>query len=113
MPVAEDTLKNSDALDKGIPGINVEAIDFILNNHKCICGKELVENSDEWETLEDWKKYLPPNNIGFEIEKFTSEIKNISRKNEDFETDFKKARSDLNDYIKGHDDLVTELETLK
>lgn len=112
LPVAEDTLKNSDALDKGIPGINVEAIDFILNNHKCICGKELVENSDEWETLEDWKKYLPPNNIGFEIEKFTSEIKNISRKNEDFETDFKKARSDLNDYIKGHDDLVTELETL-
>ncbi|MFR7881406.1 MAG: hypothetical protein ACLU5J_08025 [Christensenellales bacterium] len=71
-----------------------------------------MENSDEWKTLEDWKKYLPPNNIGFEIEKFTSEIKNISRKNEDFETDFKKARSDLNDYIKGHDDLVTELETL-
>ena len=112
LPIAEETLKNSDALDKGIPGINVEAIDYILENHKCICGKEITEGSEEWKALEDWKKFLPPNNIGFEIDKFNSEIKNIGRKFNDFEGDFLKARTDLNDYIQKYDDLISKLEKL-
>lgn len=112
LPIAQETLKNSDALDKGIPGMNVEAIEYIMNNHKCICGNDIIENSKEWLKLEEWKQFLPPNNIGFEIEKFTSEIKNVSRKCDDFESDFVKARTDLIDYLKEYDDLVDELEKL-
>ena len=92
--------------------MNVEAIEYIMSNHKCICGNDIVENSMEWIKLEEWKQFLPPNNIGFEIEKFTSEIEHVSRKSEDFESDFIKARTDLITYIHEYDELVAELEIL-
>ena len=62
---AKEVMKNSDSMDKGIPGMNVDAINYMLKNHQCICGEKLVEGSEHWKLLNDLLNYLPPNNIGF------------------------------------------------
>ncbi len=112
IPLAEKTLENSNCLDKGIPGINVEAVEFMLKNHKCICGHELVENSKEWEKLNDWISFLPPNNIGFEIDKFTSEIKNVKKSYLSFSEDFTKMRKDYAQLLKQNNELIDEKNKL-
>lgn len=110
--IAEETLKNTDALDKGIPGINVEAVQYMLKTHKCICGEDLTEGSEHWNTLQNWITYLPPNNIGYEIETFSTIIKSVKTGADTFSQDYEKARKDLNDYIRQRNDKVDLLETL-
>lgn len=112
LPLTEETLLNSDCLDKGIPGINVEAVQFMLNNHKCICGHELVEGTKEWETLKKWIDFLPPNNIGFEIERFNSDIRKVKKQYLMFSEDFEKFRKDYISYVKQYDSLIEEKEKL-
>ncbi len=112
IPLAEKTLENSDCLDKGIPGINVEAVEYMLNTHKCICGHELVEGSKEWEKLNDWLAFLPPNNIGYEIDSFTSEIKRVKKSYTNFTEDFEKLRKDYAQLLKQYNNLVEEKNIL-
>ena len=112
LPEAKAVLQNSDALDKGIPGINVDAVKYMLEHHKCICGEELVEGSEHWKMLTDWITYLPPNNIGFELERFDSEIKTVDQTAIRFSQDFERARKALNDLIKKQHEAVQELENL-
>lgn len=109
---AKETLANSDALDKGIPGINVSAVEYMFENHKCICGNELVEGSKEWEILTNWIKYLPPNNIGHEISKFNSEISFIEKNGTSYWEEFRKARRDLNELIASYNEKVEEKHQL-
>ena len=109
---AQETLANSDALDKGIPGINVSAVEYMLENHKCICGHELIEGSNEWEVLTNWIKYLPPNNIGHEISRFKGEISYIEKNGSSYWEEFRKARKDLNEMIASYNEKVEEKHQL-
>lgn len=110
--VAKETLKNVDCLDNGIPGINAEAVEYMLKMHKCICGHELVEGSAEWDKLSEWITYLPPNNIGYEIETFTREINNVRNQSISFSDDFEKLRIDYAQLVKQYNDYVDEKNTL-
>ena len=112
IPLAEKTLENSDCLDKGIPGINVEAVEYMLKTHKCICGHELVEGSEEWEKLNDWIAFLPPNNIGYEIDTFTSDIRRVKKSYATFNEDFEKLRKDYAQLVRQYNELVDEKNTL-
>lgn len=111
-PDCVDVLKNSDSLDKGIPGIDVSAVQYMLGNHKCICGEELVEGSEHWKILNDWIKYLPPNNIGYELDSFNKEIKQVDTLGTQFDDDFKNARKVLSDLIKDYDRYLEEYQHL-
>lgn len=109
---ARETLKNSDSMDKGIPGINVDAVKYMLEHHKCICGEELVEGSEHWKMLNDWITFLPPNNIGFELKSFDNDMSLIERSGEQFDDDFKRLRKDLSSSISQYNDKVDELAKL-
>lgn len=109
---ARETLKNSDSIDKGVPGMNVDAVKWMLENHKCICGEELIEGSEHWEKLNEWMTFLPPNNIGFELETFSNEMKQIERQAKFFDEDFIRERKALSDDIKEYDSKVEELDSL-
>lgn len=109
---SKEVLANADALDKGIPGINAEAVRYMLDNHKCICGEELKEGSDHWKMLQDWITYLPPNNIGYEIDTFNGIIATIKNGAQSYLEEYRKARQDLNDYIRQQHKKVSELEEL-
>lgn len=108
----EETMKDADSIDKGIPGMNVDAINFLMANHKCICGEDLVEGSDHWNKLHDLLELLPPNNIGFEIETFKNEIKEIKRQANYFDEDFTRERKGLADDLKSYNEKLEELEQL-
>lgn len=109
---AREVLKSSDSMNKGIPGINVDAIKYMLEHHKCICGEELVEGSEHWKTLNDWITYLPPNNIGFELKNFADDLDLISSEGEQFADDFKRERKALNDYVESYNKKTDEYNQL-
>ena len=109
---ARETLSNSDSLDKGIPGINVDAIDYLLERHECLCGHKLEEGSKEYEELKRLKNYLPPNNIGFEIDQFTRQMEDVEKGSAQFIEEFEKARKDLNEYIGEYRKRFDELNKL-
>lgn len=109
---AKDTLKNSESMDKGIPGMNTDAIKYLLDNHICICGEELVEGSEHWKKLKELENYLPPNNIGFELETFNNEIKDIERQAQYFDEDFIRERKNLTQDINEYNTKLEELENL-
>jgi len=57
-----------------------------LETKKCLCGHDIIEGSPEYEKLSDLIKYLPPNNLGNEINKFkdkSDSVKDTSRKGYD------------------------------
>ena len=112
VPIINDTLKNTDSLDKGIPGMNVQSIDYMLQTHKCICGHDLIEGSNEWNTLIKLRDFLPPHYIGSEIKQFLSDIDDIKSRSNSFINDFEKARIDLNRYISKYNAKVDELDHL-
>lgn len=109
---ADETLQSADAVDKGIPGITVEAVKYMLANHKCICGDELVEGSTEWNLLNDWLNYLPPNNIGYEIKNYKDNVSYMIRDGEKFESDFAEARKQLNQLVGEYNRKVDEMNQL-
>lgn len=112
VPKATDVLKDSDSMDKGITGINVDAINYILSHHECVCGHKVVEGSEEWKKLEEWKTYLPPNNIASEINNFKDDITFISNKSNAFYDDFSRERINLNKLVDSFNSKTDELETL-
>lgn len=65
-----DILKNISAVDyddKGIPGMEAAAIQFLLKNGRCICGADLKNDQDRQAHLKDLLTYLPPESIGSQI----------------------------------------------
>ena len=113
LPKAEETLENAKAMDaEGIPGIEVPAVQFLLNRHKCICGIELKEGSNQWEELNNWIKFLPPNNIGLGIKNFKSDMTNVDTQARYFNEDYEKARKDLASLIKEFNAKSDELTKL-
>lgn len=109
---AKEVMKNSDSMDKGIPGMNVDAINYMLKNHQCICGEKLVEGSEHWKLLNDLLNYLPPNNIGFELKTFSNDMNQIKSQAQSFDVDFLNLRKDLKDAIDDYDSKVDELREL-
>ena len=95
--IAEETLTHSSSIEKGIPGINIDAIDYLLKRKKCLCGNDLVEGSEEWNRLEELKDFLPPNNIGFEIKTFNNDLQTVKTNSENFLEDFEQLRKDYNE----------------
>lgn len=112
VPKATDVLKDSDSMDKGITGINVDAINYILNHHECVCGHKIVEGSEEWKKLEEWTTYLPPNNIASEINNFKDDIIFINNRSSAFYDDFSRERKNLNQLVDSFNSKTDELEEL-
>lgn len=66
-------LKNLKYEEKTIPELSSKAIKYLLEHHKCICGREIVEGTEEYKNLEKLLEYLPPKSLGTLIGIFTRE----------------------------------------
>lgn len=109
---ARETLKNSDSMDRGIPGMNVDAVKYLLEQKICICGEKLVEGSENWKKLNDLIAYLPPNNIGYELNTFSNELDQIQKQSQYFDEDFIRERKALSGDIIEYNSKVDELHSL-
>lgn len=108
----DQVLVNSDCIDKGIPGMDVNAVMYLLEKQVCICGHDLIKGSKEREQVTKLLNLLPPNYIGFEIEKFKENLDMVKKNSQVYNQDFIKARSDLNDLMNDYNRKVAEKNRL-
>lgn len=78
MADAVEVLADADKVDKGIPDIHKRTIDFLIQRGKCICGRQINENSPEHNELMELLAYIPPQSLGTMINSFVKECKNKS-----------------------------------
>ena len=69
--LSELDLNNIDARD-----ITSETIDWLLKRHKCLCGCDLLEGSDAYTAVKEWRKYVPPENMSSVARSFKGEAYN-------------------------------------
>lgn len=108
----QSVMDNADGIDKGVPGMDVNAINYMLEHHKCICGEELVEGSEHWRILNELLTYLPPNNIGTEIKTFSDSLSRMKRYAEEFDQSYIRQRKDLQYACNSYNEKVKELEEI-
>lgn len=64
-------LKNTDNIDKGIPSVRAETINFLMERKRCICGTDLSDPTSEVVIkLTELLKYIPPQSLGSAISQF-------------------------------------------
>jgi len=71
---AEECIETEGYSDKGIPGMNGEAIRFLIESRTCVCGKSLDNNPDCEEKLREMLLFLPPQSIGTQIHTLKNNI---------------------------------------
>ena len=105
-----DKIKKTKLSDKGIDGINANAIDTLLKRGKCICGCDLSENNKAVEELVDLKKFLPPESYSVLLKALEVKINNTSENNEKYYENFNKMYKNYNDLIEQQSILKNNLE---
>lgn len=101
-------LQMSNLKDKGIEGINGNAISQILKNGKCICGADLNNNYTARENLENLRKYLPPESFATLLKALEITMDNTERDNKEFYKSFKKMYDDYNKLQSNKDTIQNE-----
>lgn len=70
---ALEELIDTDSIDKGIPDITRDTINYLLERKKCICGNDLCDKTSiQVRNLYDLIQYVKPECIGTSISKFKS-----------------------------------------
>lgn len=80
-----------------IPGVTVDTVDYLIHLGKCLCGRDLSEDSEAYKNLMQLRKVIPPEMIGGAAGKFRdllcdwkynaqSLISDVEDKAEDFDS---------------------------
>lgn len=101
-------LKGAEKLDKGIPHIHAETIDYLIKNGKCICGTKLEIGSEHYNTLNELRNYIPPKSIGNLISDFTTACELKARGAASFKNEMEDKYQSISQFV--HDKSVLEEE---
>lgn len=88
-------MKDAKVDDKGIKDMTAQSIADIIKRGRCICGKELVEGSTEYETVLRELDFLPPQSIGTSIRNFKDKIATYDATNRNYFTNLKSRYEDI------------------
>lgn len=105
-------LANTNLEEKAIIGINSEAIKEIINRGVCICNREVKENSIEYNSLLDLKRYLPPENFSVLIKSLMENIERYKNENNNFLQETTITHLEYHKNIKDIEDLKSEVNGL-
>lgn len=96
-----------DVVDKGIRGIDAQALDELLARKKCLCGTELREGSMAFKELMKYYDILPPKAVGTLIteleDSISDSVQNCSDFVKEFDSNYEdilELRKNINDYEK-------------
>lgn len=104
-----EVLKEFKYEEKTIPELNSKLINYLLEQHRCICGREIKENSLEYENLKKLLEYLPPKSLGTIISEFTEKSKEKLKIKNNF---YKRVIERNLDILEIEDNIVTHNDTL-
>ena len=107
-----EMLQKHGDIDKGIPGLDAKAVEYMLSRGTCICGCDLKKNPDHYNALVDLKKYLPPNNLGAEITSFNRVGRIYANGGDDYYSDLVSLRKRLHDRNTKHEEKVKTLSEI-
>lgn len=88
-------MKEAKVDDKGIKDMTAQSISDIIKRGRCICGQELVENTNEYETVLKELEYLPPQSIGTSIRNFKDKIETYDVTSRNFFSNLKSRYEDI------------------
>lgn len=92
---AAKRLAEMDVADKGIQGIELKAIQELLNRGECLCGTDLKEGSLAYKNVEKYIEYVPPRSLGILVKDMIESIDEISEKNLNFAEEFEDIYKDI------------------
>ena len=70
-------LKEDMVKGKDIPSISVDTINYLIEHKRCLCGAEIIKDTEAYKKLEEILNYIPPRSMSTEIENLYNR-KNIS-----------------------------------
>lgn len=88
-------LKDAKVDDKGIKDMTAQSIADIIKRGRCICGQELIEGTDRYETVLKELDFLPPQSIGTSIRNFREKIATYDTTNRNYFTNLKSRYEDI------------------
>jgi ABC transporter, ATP-binding protein len=95
----EDVVKGKD-----IPSISVDTINYLIEHKRCLCGAEIIKDTEAYKKLEEILNYIPPRSMSTEIEIFKKEIENLyNRKNISL---YPKSREKYVEFIKCSNEIA-------
>ncbi len=109
---ANKAIEDTGDVDAGIPGIDIKAIEYMLSNHRCICGEELIEGSEAYNNILRMKDVVPPNKFGANITEFQTECRRAIERGQEFIEEFDMHRSNYKRDQKKYNDYLHEDEVL-
>lgn len=112
----KDTIKELKDLkyeEKTIPELSSKAIKYLLDHHKCICGREITEGSEEYNNLKKLLEYLPPKSLGTVIGNFIKESQARTRQNITLYQNMKEKLNDIESYQNEINDIIDILKSLE
>lgn len=99
-------LDQMDLSDKGITGIDINAINQLLDRHECLCGTKLDEGTVAYRNVALYKDILPPKSVGILVKSMLDKATEKQFKGEDYVQEF----IDLYRDIQLH---ITEIDRLE
>ena len=109
-----------DVVDKGIRGIDAQALDELLARKKCLCGTELREGSMAYKELMKYYDILPPKAVGTLITELEDSMAESSQNCTDFIKEFDgnyedilELRNSINEYEKEVAEISKQLAEME
>ncbi|MGN0483097.1 MAG: AAA family ATPase [Lachnospiraceae bacterium] len=97
---------------KDIPYIRQASIDYLLKNHRCVCGACLQEGSEAWQNLLQQREYLPPADIGSLLGNFQSTARQWNNRGDGLKEQMleqaRQVKQNLENYIDLQNRYVSE-----
>lgn len=103
-------LQNSSDDTESVPGMEGEAIDYLLKRQKCICGTTISSGSLAEQMLIQEKKKLPPESIGTVVRRYKDDAREFLNTSEQY---FQHVERAYKEYRKARKDLEYREEELK
>lgn len=66
-------LSDADKIDKGIPHIHAQTIEYLIRRNRCICGERIEFGNDAYKHLNELLEFIPPQSISTYISQFVRE----------------------------------------
>lgn len=112
LKISSEKLDLSGLKSKGIAGIDGTAIDYIIEQKRCICGQEIIPGSQYYKNLLEQKEYQPPASLGVILLQFNDKTKDVRNKAKDYIEEFERKYREIEEKQDFIDDAVNKLNEI-